>query len=128
MEGTTLNGTRLATYDELSDADALRSIISTGLAVQPIDDRSVRRGVWAYVCGARDLGTPPGDVIRALTTVVEAASITPRSVRDATLRRVILWCVDAYFGHVGELTEVAEPVSVSVEPPQPLPPVRASNR
>lgn len=129
MDDTKLAGTRLATFEELIDADALRSIIGAGLAAQPIDERSVRRGVWAYVCGARELGTPPGDVIRSLTMIVEATSIAPRSVRDATLRRVILWCVDAYFGHAGEPSDEPEcVVSTSADHQQSLPPVRASNR
>lgn len=107
MEGTKLGGTRLATYEELIDAEALRSIISTGLTAQPIDEQSVQRGVWAYVYAARDLGTPPGEVIHSLTTIVEATRIAPRSVRDAALRRVILWCVDAYFGRIGERADAA---------------------
>jgi hypothetical protein len=96
------SGSRLATLEELIEADGLRSVIAAALAVQPIDDRSLRRGVWAYVCAARDAGTPPGEVIVTLTGVVEASSVAPRSLRDSVMRRVILWCVDAYFGHIGE--------------------------
>jgi hypothetical protein len=128
MEGTNAGGTRLATFEELMDADALRSIIGAGLAHQPIDERSVHRGVWAYVCGARDLGTPPGQVILALTAIVEASSVAPGSVRDGILRRVILWCVDAYFGQIGERLADAEYLDVRVADQPPLPPVRASNR
>ena len=97
-----MTGTRLATLEELIDAEGLRSVIAAALAVQPIDYESLRRGVWAYVCGARDVDTPPGEVIVTLTGLVEASRVAPRSVRDSLARRVILWCVDAYFGQIGE--------------------------
>ena len=41
------NLTRLATLEELIDADALRSMIAAALVVRPIDEQSVRRGVSA---------------------------------------------------------------------------------
>lgn len=97
-----MTGTRLATLEELIDAEGMRSVIAGVLAAQPIDFESLRRGVWAYVCGARDLGTPPGEVIITLTGLVEASTVAPRSVRDSIARRVTLWCVDAYFGQIGE--------------------------
>lgn len=106
---TETGGTRLATFEELIDADALRAVIAAGLAAEPIDDRSVRRGVWAYVCAARDRGMPPGQVIVTLTTIVEASDVVPRSARDGIMRSVILWCVDAYFGHIGERLGVVAP-------------------
>ena len=128
MEGTDAGGTRLATLEELIDAKALRSIIAAGVASQPIDEQSVRRGIWEYVCSARDLGTPPGHVILSLTTLVEASTVAPGSVRDAILRRVILWCVDAYFGQIGErLADVAY-LGARAEDQRPLSAVRASNR
>jgi hypothetical protein len=92
----------MATLEELIGGEALRSDIAADLERQPIDEQSVRRAVWAYVCSARDFGTPPGQLILTLTTVVESSSIAPRSVRDDMVRRVILWCVDAYFGQIGE--------------------------
>lgn len=102
MDHGSQGGTRLATLEELIDAGDLRSVIAAALAADPIDDQSLRRGVWAYVCGARDLGTPPGQVIVTLTTLVDASSIAPADVRTRVTRNVILWCVDAYFGHIGE--------------------------
>jgi|SRR5690349_5046715 len=128
MDGGNAGGTRLATLEELIDADGLRSVVAAGLAVKPIDDQAVRRGVWAYVCAARDHGTPPGEVILTLTSVVEASNVVPRSARDAILRRVILWCVDAYFGQIGERVGDAEYVDRSAQNERPLAPVRASNR
>lgn len=128
MDEGNAGGTRLATLEELVDAEALCSVIAAGLAVQPIDEQSVRRGVWAYVCGARDRATPPGQVILALTGVVEASNIAPRSRRDVVLRRVILWCVDAYFGQIGERLGDTRYIDSCTDDPPALPPVRASNR
>lgn len=121
-------GTRLATVEDLIDAGALRSVIAAELARTPIDEQSVRRGVWAYVCAARDVDTPAGEVILALTTIVHLSNIAPRSVRDALARRVILWCVDAYFGQIGERVGGARDIDTNVDNQRPLPPVRASNR
>ena len=97
-----MTGTRLATLEELIDAEGLRSVIAAALAVQPIDLDSLRRGVWAYVCGARDANTPPGEVMARLTGLVDASTVAPPADRDSIARRVMLWCVDAYFGQIGE--------------------------
>jgi hypothetical protein len=128
MATGTAGGSRLATFEELVDADALRSMIATAVAAEPIDEQSLRRGVWAYVCGARDLGTPPVQVIVALTNIVEASSVKPRAVRDRVTRSVILWCVDAYFGHLGERVGHTAHVSTNAQAREPLPPVPSSNR
>jgi len=83
-----------------AEAHDLRSVIATALAAVPIDEEPLRRGVWTFVRAARDAGAQPGDVIVALTTLVEAAPLPSVSSRDR-LRQVILWCVEAYFGHLG---------------------------
>jgi hypothetical protein len=85
----------------LADMRDLRSAIATALAAKPIYDQSLRRAVWTYVSAERDAGASPGPVIMALTEIVEAARITPASVSQALTRRVILWCVEAYFGQLG---------------------------
>lgn len=87
--------------ESLADAQDLRSVISAALTATPVDEQSLRRGVWTYVGGERDAGTPPGRVIVALTELVEAAPISTQTARDALTRDVILWCVEAYFGHLG---------------------------
>lgn len=114
--------------DDLADVEDLRLVIAAALRARPLDDQSLRRGVWAYVCAARQLGMAPGDVIMTLTLLVEGSSTGARTDRDAITRRVILWCVDAYFGQLGE--RVGEGVSVRAPAPsvETLPPVRASNR
>lgn len=85
----------------LSDVEDLRSAIANALAATPVYDRSLRRCVWTYVGAERDAGTPPGQVIVVLTELVDAARIVPASVALELTRRVILWCVEAYFGQLG---------------------------
>lgn len=93
----------LAEYSiaEIADAQALLSVIESVLSSRQIDELLLRRGVWMYVGCARHAGTSPGHVIMALTEVVEAARIAPTPARQAVMRQVILWCVEAYFGHLG---------------------------
>lgn len=86
---------------ELTDVQDLRSTIAAALAARPIYDQSLRRAVWTYVGAERDGGMAPGDVILSLTELVEAAGIGPASVDQALTRRMILWCVEAYFGQLG---------------------------
>jgi hypothetical protein len=91
----------LRSAEQLADAEDIRSVISAALAATPIDDGVLRRGVWTFVGMERDAGASPGHVIIALTDLVETSSIVPGSVQQARLRQVILWCVEAYFGHLG---------------------------
>lgn len=87
--------------DELEGARDLRAAISTALAATPINDESLRRGVWTYVRGEHDLGTPPGAVIDVLTQLVVSSSIHGASAQQRTMRQIILWSVEAYFGYLG---------------------------
>ena len=86
---------------ELADAQDLRSVIAAALATTPVDQESLRRGVWTYVGAERHAGAPAGRVIMTLTELVEEARLEPASVRNPVMRNVILWCVEAYFGHLG---------------------------
>lgn len=86
---------------ELADAQDLRSVIVAALARTPVDQESLRRGVWTYVGAERRAGSAAGRVIVTLTELVEEARLEPASVRQPMMRRVILWCVEAYFGHLG---------------------------
>ena len=95
------SGPRELSLEEVEDAHDLRSVIATALAATPVDEESLRHGVWTYVSVERDVGTSPGRVIVTLTELVEAAPLAPRTARDELMRRVILWCVEAYFGHLG---------------------------
>ena len=86
---------------QLADAQDLRAVISESLRANRSDEQALRRGVWTYVGAERNEGTSAGHVIMALTELVDEADIRPLSVRQALMRRVILWCVEAYFGHLG---------------------------
>ena len=86
---------------DIRDTQDLRSVIATALSATPIDELSLRRGVWTYVGAERHAGASPGRVIMALTDLIEAATIAPPADRQAVMRSVILWCVEAYFGHLG---------------------------
>ena len=94
-------GPRELSLEEIEDAQDLRSVIAAALAATPVDEESLRQAVWTYVGAERDVGARPGSVIVTLTELVEAAPMAPRTVRDELMRRVILWCVEAYFGRLG---------------------------
>ncbi|HVH17231.1 MAG TPA: hypothetical protein VNF72_02920 [Myxococcota bacterium] len=89
------------TLTQHRDSLDLRAAIVQALAAAPIDEQTVRDGVWTYVRGEREVGVAPGVVILALTDMVERAKIVPDTARAARTREVILWCVEAYFGHRG---------------------------
>jgi hypothetical protein len=86
---------------ELADAADLRLVIAAALAASPVDEDGLRRGIWTFVGTERNAGASPGQVIMALTDIVGEAGLTPVALQQARLRRVILWCVEAYFGHLG---------------------------
>src|SRR5215218_6688241 len=83
------------------DAHDLRAAIVEALVAAPIDEQSLRDGVWNYVRAEREVGVAPGVVILALTDMVQRAAIEPPVVGLSRTRDVILWCVEAYFGHLG---------------------------
>ena len=83
------------------DRRDLESVISQALAARPIKESMLRRGVWTYVGEERDAGTSPGRVILKLTELIEKSKTTSKMEQQAVMRRVILWCVEAYFGHLG---------------------------
>jgi hypothetical protein len=107
----------------LADAHDLRSGIAAALIATPVDEVRLRRGVWTYVSAERHAGTSPGHVIMALTELVEASEIFPPTVRQAVMRHVILWCVEAYFGHLGGDVVGRSGIAFSDTPtPLPIPP------
>lgn len=101
MDPSNANKPVARSFAERADARDLRAVISESLKATHIDEQALRRGVWTYVGAERHDGTSPGHVIMALTELVAAADITPMPARQALMRRVILWCVEAYFGHLG---------------------------
>ena len=89
------------TAEEIADVVDLRAVIHAALTGTPVDDTMLRRSVWTYVSVERHAGTSPGQVIVALTDLIDEAAPGALSARQALTRRVILWCVEAYFGHLG---------------------------
>lgn len=86
------------TADQLIDAADLRAAIAAALDAVPIDDETLRRAVWTFVDTERHAGTTPGEVIIALKDLMTQAQVAALTERSAA---VILWCVEAYFGHLG---------------------------
>ena len=85
----------------VEEARDLLSVIVTALACRPVDEEKLRRGVWNLVSLERQEGTSPGEVILTLTDIVAAAHIQPMKDQQVLMRRVIVWCVEAYFGQLG---------------------------
>ena len=115
------------TLDQLEDAHDLRAVIGAALDATPMDEEALRRGVWTYVTAEHDLGTPPAKVIVTLTELVDASKARPPLVQQALVRRVILWCVEAYFGHLGSNVSGADATLAKGDTPG-LPPRIQSNR
>ena len=90
------------TLAQLEDSQDLESVISRALSARPIDTTMLRRGVWTYVGEMRHAGASPGRVILTLTELIEKSNSTSGMEQQAVMRRVILWCVEAYFGQLGD--------------------------
>jgi hypothetical protein len=91
----------LRSVEDLADAKELRSAISAALAEVPMDEHTARCAVWSFVGTERRAGVPAALVITRLTDLIEDAKVSPISARLDLTRRVILWCVEEYFGHLG---------------------------
>ena len=89
------------TLAQAEDTTDLEGAISAALDAAPVDITALRRGVWTYVGEERHVGTSPGIVILRLTELIDASSRTSTMERAAITKRVILWTVEAYFGHLG---------------------------
>ena len=91
----------LRSVEDLADAKELRAVIAVAMVNAPIDDQALRCAVWSFVGNERRAGVPPEVVIARLTELIDRANIIPMSARQALTRRVILWCVEEYFGRLG---------------------------
>lgn len=87
--------------EAIADSNDLRGVIIAALSARPIEESALRAGVWTYVGCERHAGASPGQVIMDLTAMIDEAGISPNMQKFAVTRRVILWCVEAYFGHLG---------------------------
>jgi hypothetical protein len=111
MGSSTRNTILPRTADELIDVADLRAAIAEALDAVPIDDEQLRRAVWTFVDTERHAGTTAGEVIVALKNLMTQAQVAALSERSAA---VILWCVEAYFGHLGgDLRRSQSPVMPS---------------
>ena len=91
----------LRSVEDLADAKELRVVIAAALATAPIDEQALRCAVWSFVGNERRAGVAPALVITRLSGLIDNANIDPASERLALTRRVILWFVEEYFGHLG---------------------------
>jgi hypothetical protein len=98
---TTRPPSLLRSVEDLADAKELRAVITTVLVRAPINEQALRCAVWSFVGTERRAGVPPAGVITQLTNLIDAAKIVPVSSHHALTRRVILWCVEEYFGCLG---------------------------
>jgi hypothetical protein len=89
------------TFAQAEDTKDLEAVISAALTASPIDIVALRRGIWTYVGEERHVGTSPGWVILELTKLIDASVRGSAMERAAVTKRVILWCVEAYFGQLG---------------------------
>jgi hypothetical protein len=103
----------LRTADQLIDAADLRAAISEALDAVPIHDETLRRAVWTFVDTERHAGISPGEVIIALKNLMTEAQVAALTSHHAA---VILWCVEAYFGHLGGDLRGWQPVAAPSEP------------
>lgn len=95
------NDVTLRSVEDLADSKELRAVISLELTRTSINEDALRCAVWSFVGTERRAAVPPALVITRLTTLIDDAQIAPMSMRLALTRRVILWCVEEYFGHLG---------------------------
>lgn len=98
---TAPNAVPLRSVEDLADAKELRAVISAVLGTNPIDEHALRCAVWTFVGVERCAGVPPALIITRLTGLIDRANISPPQERSALTRSVMLWCVEAYFGHLG---------------------------
>jgi len=97
----TRNTVLLRSVEDLADAKELRSSIAAALAASPINEQTLRCAVWSFVGTERRANVPPALVITRLTETIDSANVSPISARLELTRRVILWCVEEYFGRLG---------------------------
>ena len=115
-QGTVL----IRTVEDLADAKDLRAVISAALADAPIDEHALRCAVWNFVGAERRAGVPPALVIARLTGLIDSSIILPASARLALTRRVILWCVEEYFGNLGgDVLAMSSPRAAADSPARP---------
>jgi hypothetical protein len=110
------NAILLRSVEDLADAKELRAEISIALAHAPIDESALRSAVCSFVAAERRAGVPPALVITRLTALIDDAPVVPMAPRHSLTRRVILWCVEEYFGASGGEGRALDALADSVRP------------
>ena len=111
----------LRSVEDLAEAKELRSAIALALTRAPIDEDALRVAVWRFVGVERRAGVAPAVVIERLTGLIDEGEMSSSAERRALTHRAILWCVDEYFGTLGE---DVMPVDISPEAHIPSAPTR----
>lgn len=88
----------LRSVEDRADAKVLREVISIALTRPPINLRALRTAVCNFVQHESRSGEGPDGVIARLVALIEESGILPSVARLRLTRRMILWCVDDYFG------------------------------
>jgi hypothetical protein len=91
----------LRSVEDLADAKELRSVISAVLASAPVDEQALRCAVWSFVGVERRAGVPPALIITRLTSLIDEVKTASMASHLTLTKKVILWCVEEYFGHLG---------------------------
>ena len=91
----------LRSVEDLADARELRSVISAVLATRPLNEDALRCAVWSFVGVERRANVAPALIITRLTGLIDEAPLASIADRLALTRRVILCCVEEYFGRLG---------------------------
>jgi hypothetical protein len=98
---STRNPVLLRSVEDLADAKDLRAAISAALREPTPNENALRCAIWSFVGNERRAGVPPALVITRLTSLIDDANVSPIGARLGLTRRVILWAVEEYFGHLG---------------------------
>ena len=89
------------TLAQFEQSQHLELAIAEALAARPIDESMLRVSIYHYVSEEGHAGTSAGRITVALADMVEQSKVALTTEQQAVTRRVILWCVEAYFGSLG---------------------------
>ena len=70
------------------------------LASNYLDAESLRADVRHYVESMRQAGASLGSMVEGLTRIADASPLAPMSKRQAAMRQLIYWCVEAYYSRL----------------------------
>jgi hypothetical protein len=82
---------------ERAEAAEITTRLRETLASNYLDAELLRADVRKYVASMRHGGASLGSTIEGLTRIAELSTIAPMSKRQAAVRQLIYWCVEAYY-------------------------------